>query len=216
MKIADLLANSRGAPPQANLIRMRFRERMGEIRMNEGKIAAALEFFQQGEEIGENINSVDPANSENLQALADLYLANARDEVDTSRSIAAARKLIAIAERLSAAQPENREVQYRFSDAHSMVGTTLLRNNLLRESFDELQKATTLREELVAAEPLNIRYKRDLMISYSKLGDVLGPVTPSLLDGPRALENYRKALALARTLASDRPTNAPPTISEWR
>jgi serine/threonine protein kinase len=207
MRIADALANSRAASGKANLIRMRLRERTGDISVARGNIAGAMELFRQGEEIGETIALGDAANIEILTALSSLYLANARGDVDSARSMTPARKGIAIAERVAAAQPGNEEALFALSDGHSMLGITLRRRNRLAEALDELRKAAQLREALVAARPLNIRYQHDLMISYSKLGDLLGPINPSLMDGPAALENYRKALALAERLSTADPAD---------
>jgi hypothetical protein len=62
-------------------------------------------------------------------------------------------------------------------------------------------------EALIARDPANTEWQRDMSVSYTKIGDVL----VAQRDGAGALTAYRKGLAISETLAARDPAN-----TEWR
>ncbi len=208
-RLADELAQRRPGLAKAALIRMSARQNIGDIYARRGdNMAAALAIYQQAVDIGERLVESDPQNREAMQSLSSLYVAIAREDNDSTRSIAVARKALPVLERLASADPGNEELRQRLSDGYSMLGRGLLITNQLQGALEQFQRTVDVREELARAHPENYRYQRELMIAYSKVGDVLGPVAPTLDDPVRALASYKKMLAISENLAAADPANA--------
>jgi tetratricopeptide (TPR) repeat protein len=66
-----------------------------------------------------------------------------------------------------------------------------------------------LREALVKAHPNDVVYKRDLMIGYGHVGDVLGsPASYNLGDSEGARNSYRKAVAIGEQIYNADPLDS--------
>lgn len=74
----------------------------------------------------------------------------------------------------------------------------------LRGALGSYGKALSIRETLAGRDPGNTEWKRDLSMSYNKVGDV--QMQQEDLSG--ALGSYRKALSIRETLAGHDPANA--------
>ncbi len=77
----------------------------------------------------------------------------------------------------------------------------------VKGALDAARQAVTIMEALSASDPGNAGWRRDLSVSYNKVGDVLNAQG----DLPGALKAYRDALAIAERLSASDPGNA-----EWR
>jgi len=208
MQIGDELARRRGGSPRIELVRMESRERIGDIlAAQKRESTAALKVYGQGAAIGEAAARNDPSNRESLRDLSSLYVSMARVDPNSAGSIASARKALPILERVAAGNPGVEEDRQALSEGYSNLGQGLTLANELGEALEYLRKAVGVRESLAAAHPENARYQRQLMIAYSKVGDVLGPILPSLEDPAGALDNYGKMLAIAEKLAAADPAN---------
>jgi tetratricopeptide (TPR) repeat protein len=201
-KIADELAR-RHPGAKNDLVRMEARQQIADILATKKlNFVAAREIYREGIAIGETVTRNNPADREGLKQLASLYLSVARENSNSAAAIATGRKALPILEFLTAGGPRDDEEREALSDAYSILGSGLMNGNELEEALQCFRKSVHLREPLAAAHPDNMRFQRDLMISYSKMGDLLGPILPSLEDPKGALENYRKMLAISEKLAA--------------
>ena len=75
-------------------------------------------------------------------------------------------------------------------------------SNQLAQALEQFRKSVVIREALAAGQPLNVRDQRQLMIAYSKVGELLGPAPPSLQDAAGAVASFNKMLAIADKLAA--------------
>ena len=207
LAIGDELNRKHVRNANADAVRMRVRERLGDIAARRGADKpGAVVLYQEGIQLGEAATGRYPANTDLRRALASLYVDLARECELGAQSIASAQKALAILEPLASADKSS-EMRLELAEGYSMLGTAFLGINDLIPSSEYLRKAVRVREELVAAHPMNARYQRQLMIAYSKVGDILGPVLPSLRDPAGAMENLRKMLAIAEKLAAGDPSD---------
>ena len=90
---------------------------------------------------------------------------------------------------------------------HQQNGEERRKSGDLPTALQEFRAAAKIMERLVALNPGNVTWKRDLSLSEDKIGDVL------LVQGDPAAagEIYRAALTLREQLADADPANA-----EWR
>jgi hypothetical protein len=211
MRLADDLARRRPDSVKANLVRMAARESLGDIAALHGDIEASLKLYGAGEEIGESMARQTPSNLPTMQALGLLYDASAREDQDNQRAIASGRKSVAIFERLAAAQPDSEETQADLASSHSTLSSVLESGNQFDEGLEEERKDVRIYAALLAAHPLSAHYRHDLMDSYEKLGDAASGATSAATarphDSSEALDNYRKAVALADTIVAADPAD---------
>ncbi len=74
-----------------------------------------------------------------------------------------------------------------------------LRLGNTQEALSAYQQSLEIRQALADADPANAQAQRDLMVSYTKMGSTY----KNLDEKDKALDYYRKALALAEVLAQD-------------
>ena len=161
MAIADQLDQRNANPAKTNLVRMRVRERLGDMEARRRKNnAEAMALYRAGIEIGEAAVARDPLNVDNRRTLASLYVDLARENQESAEAIVSATKGLELLERL-AKSDKTPEMRLDLAEGYSMMGTALLLVNDLVPALEYLQKAVRVREELVAA-----RYQRQLMIAY--------------------------------------------------
>jgi tetratricopeptide (TPR) repeat protein len=207
MQIADDLGHRYPEYAKADYIRMKSREQIGDIlARRRADIAGALRLYAEGVEIGETFRHHNPTDAENLRRLSSLYMNIARDGTDSAQSIAAAKNAVPILEQI-AVSDKNDEDQQSLCEGYSVLAKTLNYTNQPEEAFRYLEKSLHVREALLAAHPENARYRRQLMIEYSKLGDLMGPFTPTLDKPAAANAYYDKMLAIAEQLSSGDPNN---------
>jgi eukaryotic-like serine/threonine-protein kinase len=194
LEIADNLASARARPEKADLIRMRVRMQIGLI----GGLAHSPEYYNQGIQIGQAAIERGNAGRDILRVLSELYLAASRDEPDSARGLATARKGLALLEKMAAAEPVNEQLQSELADQYSNLASRMTRTDRVSDALAAAGNAVRIREALVAAHPLNVRYRRELMIGHSKVGDAcLGTPGYQAL----AIESFAKALKIAEELA---------------
>ncbi len=205
--IADALAAADPDDLNANVVRMKARDKIGEIlARRRGDIRSALQLYSQAVAIGEELRVRDPLKREYKQQVGSLYVSIARDETDSAKAVESARKALPILLQL-AADPEDHAAQMALSEGYSMIGKALTYANDLQGALAALQQAVRIRERLLESQPLNAPVQRDLMIAYSKIGDLMGPYPVSLQNPAGAVEYYGKTQAIAQRLAAADPDN---------
>jgi non-specific serine/threonine protein kinase/serine/threonine-protein kinase len=127
---------------------------------------------------------------------------------DPEEALANSRHEMEIYTKLAQREPDNAEVLNGLVSSYSTTGGALNRRFRLEEALPLYRKGVAIRERLVAKNPNDVSLRRDLMISYGRLGDLLGnPTRVNLGDKPAALENFQKARAIAESLGAADPKN---------
>lgn len=132
-----------------------------------------------------------------------------RDAGDLRTSLAKSEEARAITARLAAESPRDLERQTAVASAEAAVGMTRARLGELAPAMRLYESAAQRGEALVAADPQNVSRKRNLMLAYSHLGDILGyPDLPNLGEAAKAEAVYGKMVALAREIQASDPKDA--------
>jgi serine/threonine protein kinase/tetratricopeptide (TPR) repeat protein len=155
-------------------------------------------------------HSAKSDSKEMLLIRAETYhrIAYALTQSNPDEALENSRNEMEIYTRLAQREPDNVEVLDGLVSSYSTTGGALNRRMRFDEALELYRKGLAIRERLVAKNPTDVALRRDLMISYGRVGDVLNnPARGKKVDQPAALENYRKALAIAESLAASDPKN---------
>lgn len=180
-------------------------QRLGDLDSYTRGTREAIVQYEQGVAVGEPLLAKHPRNRALQAQVASLYVAMARshrlaDEVEASKE--AITKAVKLLEDLPLSDDSSgRSNRKTLASALSAAGMTQARLNQVKDAHESYRKAVEHLEALVRAEPLNVAYKRELMLGYSHIGDVLGsPTLANLGDIDGALVAYGKMAAIAREL----------------
>jgi len=125
---------------------------------------------------------------------------------DDSEALRYARRYLDIVSSLATRYPDRADFVLNDSDGHSLVGQILHAEGDSQGALKEFRQCVALREALVKAHPNDVVYKRNLMIGYGHLGDILGsPVAYNLGDSEGARAYYRKAVAIGEEISNADP-----------
>jgi serine/threonine protein kinase/tetratricopeptide (TPR) repeat protein len=147
---------------------------------------------------------------EALLSAAETYhhLAFVETQFNTDQALEDSRHEMEIYTRLVEREPDNAEVLTGLASSYSTMGGALNRRFRFSESLALYRKGLAIREKIVAKSPNDVALRRDLMISYGRVGDVLGnPSRSNLGDRAGALALFQKARAIAESLAAADPKN---------
>jgi tetratricopeptide (TPR) repeat protein len=112
--------------------------------------------------------------------------------------------VLAIMERLAAADPGNAGWQRDLAASHEKIGDVLRAQGNLPAALDRHKAVLAIMERLAAADPGNAGWQHDLSVSHSKIGKVL----QAQGNLPAALDSYKADLAIMGRLAAADPGNA--------
>jgi tetratricopeptide (TPR) repeat protein len=139
-----------------------------------------------------------------LRTEADLYDAltfTLRDR-DASAALGYSNEQIHSLQQILKLFPTNDAAALDLATAYSQAAVIRNRRGELRDAVDLYHRAIDLRERAIAHNPADAGTRRLVMITYGNLAGTLGsPFYLNLGDTPGALENYTRALAIARELA---------------
>jgi serine/threonine protein kinase/tetratricopeptide (TPR) repeat protein len=126
-----------------------------------------------------------------------IFLARAVQQGDARLALAYAERSLAGAQTLYQAAPEDLELAYEFSVAHTQVGYNMRSLGNLEDAEPHYVKSIALREDLVKQQPANAVYRRTLMLSYQHYASLLAtPLDTNLGNPALAREYYRRARPL--------------------
>jgi tetratricopeptide (TPR) repeat protein len=110
---------------------------------------------------------------------------------------------------IAAADPGSEQDQLLLSSSYRTVGQMLVTTGDLQGGLAYASKALGLTQSLAASEPHNLEYLDELQNSYELIGDIQGGngLSANLGDTTAALENHRKALALAEGVLKLKPND---------
>ena len=130
---------------------------------------------------------------------------------DTGGALESYRKSLAIRQALAAANPGNKDDQIALAFAYGWLGSiSLLTSGNLQEALADETKAQSILEPLAKADPNDLKVLDRLRGVYAEIGDIEGGngSSANLGDVEAALENHRKALAIAERFFRERPNDA--------
>jgi tetratricopeptide (TPR) repeat protein/tRNA A-37 threonylcarbamoyl transferase component Bud32 len=205
-KAKDLLDRASGGIPAAHAERVVVRERTGTVLASTGQLKDAIVVFEDGARLGTELmrTAKSPALEE---ALATLYI----ESSDARRNMGNWEGALRDAEnglKLYQEIATTAELRHGLAAAYASVGMAESRLNRLPEALGHYRQGAAEMEKLVAADPGNASRRRDLMMAYGHVADVLGhPAMPNLGDPASALAAYRRAAQIGLAIYQGEPAN---------
>jgi tetratricopeptide (TPR) repeat protein len=126
---------------------------------------------------------------------------------DVAKQMETAKAALAIAQRLTTADPANARWQHDLAIAHERVAAALFQQGDLAGALAEYESRRGILDRLVEAQPNDAEWLIDLAIAHREIGDILQK--QGKLDS--ALENYQTQLDI-----SERLTQADPDKARWQ
>jgi tetratricopeptide (TPR) repeat protein len=123
---------------------------------------------------------------------------------DLPGALQAYRERLAIAQRLTAADPKNAGWQHDLAVSHDRIGDVLAKQGNLSAALASYQASLAITEHLAAADPKNAGWQHDLAVSRNKIGEV----SFRLGDASAALANYQASLAITERIRGVSPGDA--------
>jgi tetratricopeptide (TPR) repeat protein len=135
-------------------------------------------------------------------------LAYAINGSDPDEALANSRRETDIYLTLTQRDPNDAESLNGLADAYTSTGGALLRRSRIEDALALFRKSSAILERLAAIHPADVMIRRDLMVSYMRIGDTLGnPARRNLGDRRGALPYYVKARTLAEEFTASDPLN---------
>lgn len=148
-----------------------------------------------------------------VRALANSVVFELNDSIQNLPGSTPARELLVsralkYLDSLAADAGHDRTLQSELASAYDKIGDIQGGFNVShlgkrQEAKESYRKALAIREALVAADPANVEFRRNLSTSYTKLGDIAWVE----VDGANGREYFRKALAIDQGLAAELPND---------
>jgi tetratricopeptide (TPR) repeat protein len=177
-------------------------DRIGTLQAYTGQLRDAVKTLQDGIRFGRPF--VRSSDDELAIALAGVYLESSeaiRNMNDYPGALRDAVESLHLYQEIVARRPEHPPARLGLANAFAAVGMAEGGLNQLQESLAHYREGTAEMERLVAAEPNNVSWNRDLMLAYGHIADVLGnPGLQNLGDRAGALRAYRQAAGIGKRL----------------
>ena len=200
-------ADRAGAIDRLNVLRRR-----ADLQTQSAGTRSTLTTYDQVEAGARKLARQYPGDEATQSLLADVLTVTARrsrEAGDLPLARTRSEEALALTLRLSEAAPGNRLRMQAVASAESALGMTLARIGDLENAAKLYQSSVARGEHLTASDPQNTSAKRNLMIAYSHLGDVLGyPDLPNLGNTARAETVYAKMAALGKEIRESDPRDA--------
>ncbi|MDX2181335.1 MAG: protein kinase [Bryobacteraceae bacterium] len=168
----------------------------------------ALASYRRAQGLAEELYKRSP-DDEAGHRLAEIHLATAGPLGRSSNYRAAREEYVQAIEILNAIEVRGGRVQPSYlASAYAGRGVCDAHFGRLREALEGYRRAAAIREELAKNNPASVSNRRDLMLSYSHIGDVLGnPNRANLGDPAGAAQAYGKMLEIARAIHDADPAD---------
>ena len=177
---------------------------LGDVRIDQGKLDAAVKMFQESERFATAAVGRDPKRDEWQLALsnAHFHLGNAlRQKGDREGTLRHFRHYLDISRTLQAAHPGDPTFEAELSYGHVNVGVAYEAAGNLKGALDEYQTAVDLDRRRLQREPRNETWRKDLATSLNHLGVVL----QARADLAGARRAFSEELALQRQRVAAAP-----------
>jgi len=186
-------------------------ERLAVLLEQTAGYAEAEKLLKEGLPTAEALTKLPVAgvDAERIQGEFYEYLADAESRHDPAAGLPYARSYLEIFSGLAERYPDRADFVLEQSNGYALVGRFLQRQGDTHAVLEAFLKAVSLREGLVKTHPKDVVYKRNLMIGYGHVGDILGgsPLVDSLGDSAGAQAYYRKAVAIGQELYDADPND---------
>jgi tetratricopeptide (TPR) repeat protein len=128
---------------------------------------------------------------------------------DPERALEHANQQMALMRRLIARFPDDKGLKQEFGVGLSAAASALLGAGALDRAAEAYSQSIAMREELLRAEPNNVAFQRNLLVSYGNYAALLGvPWLPNLGRPVDARAAAAKAVSLARSMVNEDPQDA--------
>jgi tetratricopeptide (TPR) repeat protein/tRNA A-37 threonylcarbamoyl transferase component Bud32 len=176
--------------------------RMGGLETHAGKLPEAVRYYEDGIRAGAPF--VRSGNVDLVIALGDAQLGanNAkRNAGDLAGALAAASESLRLYTEAAAQRPNDPALRHLLSNAYAAVGMSESSLGQLQEGLAHFRSSVGEMQKLTSADPQNVEWRRDLMLAYGHVADVLGnPDLQNLGDRAGAVDAYRQAAEIGRQL----------------
>ena len=184
---------------------------LAQVRRAQGDLKAAMTGYARAQQMGERLRAQTPDDRDVLTTLGDVYGESSRAANqlrDYATAQRTAEQMMQVAQHSLQLDPRSHAYRENLSGAHSALGAAYAGAGRLREAVDQFRVCVTLREQLVAEQPHQAEYQRNLLIAYGRLGDILGyAIGGNLGDIAGATVMFEKATALARVAMARDPAD---------
>jgi tetratricopeptide (TPR) repeat protein len=201
----------RRAPADVDAVteRLVLYNRIGTIHAFTGQLRDAVQTMEEGIRFG---GTYAGSNDTDLQmAMSALFLDCGdakRNMNDYAAALRDSSEALKLSQRAAAERPADSAARYSLANAYAAVGMAESGLNQQAQALAHFRQGTSEMEKLVASDPRNVSWNRDLMLAYGHEADVLGnPGLQNLGDRAGALQAYRKAAAIGKTLYETDPAD---------
>jgi tetratricopeptide (TPR) repeat protein len=180
---------------------------LGEVRMNEGKLDAAVKLFRESLRFASAAVARDPKREEWQLALSNAHFWTGealRQKGDQAGTLQHFRSYLDISQKLAAAHPGDTKYQAEVSYGHGNIGAVYEGAGELDRALEEYRIAVDLDRERWRREPDHTQWQGDLAISLNRFG-VASQVTGDLAGARRVFD---EELTLRRRLVASAPDDA--------
>jgi hypothetical protein len=179
-------------------------EKLGNLEVAKGDLAAASRSFTESKDIRERLTAIDPANAEwqrglsvSLNKLGEIAVAQG----DIAAALRSFSECKAIRERLAANDPADAERQLDLAAAQCNLAALQGYPNTALRPYTE---HTVILKSLAVSDPANAQRQRDLAVSLNRLGDLAGAQGGL----GTAFRFFNESKAIRERLAASDPANA--------
>ncbi len=185
--------------------------RIGDILSYTGDAGGALASYETARNISAELTTADPSSNKAMRSLAAAlrWVSRARGLMQqNAQALDSSRQSLKLYLELMKAEPGDRSLRQAIADCDADIGVMQARLNDLTGALKSYKRALAEQQALSAEDPSNVTYRRELMLAYSHVGDILGnPASLNLGDTAGALENYHKMLEIGESLAAADPSD---------
>jgi eukaryotic-like serine/threonine-protein kinase len=185
--------------------------KVGDLQTFTGDVAGARQSFRKGLSVAESLRTRKATGPQDLELWVGGYsrLGSAEWSAgEMSAALESYRNALETAQRWNTEFPSAR-ASLAFAEGFRNLGDAQLDMGDPSQALENYNRALEVHEELLNNEPSNPTYRRAIKEVYLALGNVLGyPISLSLEQPARALEYYRKALAIDEEEVAADPKNA--------
>jgi eukaryotic-like serine/threonine-protein kinase len=189
--------------------RLTLYHRIGSLEAYTGKSPDALRIFQNAIQTATPL--IPSAENSFKAVLADIYIESCdtrRNMGDGQGSLLDANEALRLYNEIQASGTASPAMLQSLATSYAAVGMGEGRLGRLQDALGHYRQGAALMEKLVETDPNNASLRRDLMLAYGHIADVLGnPNLENLGDRAGALVAYRRAAEIARGLFQADPAN---------
>jgi tetratricopeptide (TPR) repeat protein len=211
-KALGLLENNARRKPSDHAVeteRLVVYHRIGAIQFYTGKASDAIQTLQEGIRIGRP--ALDSEDNQLKAALADLYIESCeakRNMGDSEGSLGDASEALRLFQQIEGSGRATAAMRQSLATAYAAVGMAEGQLGRRQDALGHFRGGAAQMEKLVASEPHNASFRRDLMLAYGHIGDISGnPNVENLGDRTGALQAYRRAAEIGKALYEADPAN---------